>query len=169
MQCPNCLGDVPSAAKACRRCGHAFSEGQLEKQAAFEKRAKMAAPYVSGLAILTVLVLLWTCTRQQAAQPLTPSERVEAGRKASSDKLAVLEYRAEGTAAEAVKQRLNDPASFELVGASAMPGKTDDGSPGWIVGVTYRAKNGFGAVMTNNAIVSVDQQGEAALKIIDIR
>lgn len=169
MQCPDCLGDVSSMARACRHCGHTFSEDQLSKQATFEEKVRKTAPFGCAGVLFAILAALALWTYSRPTEPATPQERAVAAGRAEADRTAVLKFTAEGTAGEAVKLRLDNPSSFELVAASAMPGKTDDGEPGWIVGVTYRAANGFGGVVTNNAIVSVDHDGKEALKVIEVR
>ena len=114
---------------------------------------------------LAGLIGIRTCSYRQATHVPSAAEIYQAQTSA----VAISKFKAEGAAAAAVKERLSNPSSFELVGADAVPGKTDAGEPGWIVGVTYRGTNAFGKIVAGNSFVSVSQSGEVPLKIIDLR
>jgi len=163
MQCPNCLGDAPSAAKACRHCGYAFSAEQLGGQAAFEQRINKAKPFAMALLLATVLGV-GTCAYREATRPSTPAEIAANAQHEQSS----AQFLARGSAGAIVKERMKNPAAFDLVEADANPAKMDDGQPGWIVAVTYRGTNSFGAVTTERALVWVDQTGNTPLKVVDV-
>lgn len=163
MQCPNCLTDVPSAAKACRNCGHAFSAEQLSEQAAFEQRINKARPFVSA-GLVVAMLGVGTCTYHQLTRPPTSAE-MEAKRQREQ---SAAQFLARGAAGAIVKERMKNPASFELVEDEASPAKMDDGQPGWIVAVTYRGTNSFGGVITQRALVWVDETGNTPLKVVDV-
>lgn len=164
MQCPNCLGNAPSAAKACRHCGHPFSAEQLKEQAAFEQRINKAKPFARAL-LLAAVLCVGTCAYREVTRSSTPEEIAASTRREQSS----AQFLAQGAAGAIVKERMKNPASFDLVADDASPAKMDDGQPGWIVAVTYRGTNSFGAVMTERALVWVDQSGNTPLKVVDVK
>lgn len=166
--CPRCAETVKAEATACRHCGYEFTEEEMAAQRTTQ--AKLQRRGNIGAVVLLVLAAgVGTCVYNGSNQPLTPEEQAANSEKDTAEEAAFAKFAAEGTASEAVRAGTKNPSSFELVGSSAMPGKTDDGDPGWIVGVTYRGTNSFGGVITQNAIVSVDASGKQALKVIHIR
>ena len=166
-KCPRCAETVKAEATACRHCSYEFTAEEMKRQVDFEA-ANRRRGSIGCVAILIAALVFYVWYHNRPVRPLTPAEAAAEREANAKDKEDVAKFDAEGTAAEAVKARMKNPSSFELVGAKAMRGKTDDGSPGWIVGVTYRGTNSLGGVVTQNAIVSVDDVGTSALKVIDI-
>lgn len=159
-KCPACGMSNKTARMTCGKCGYRYSAAENEDQLAFEARTRRRTALVC-VAILIPAALLWVISEKYGIDEPAVSS-------AQQDFLPGSRLLARATAGAAVKERMSNPASFDLVDATANEGKADDGSPAWIVGIAYRGTNAFGGVVTGHAIVTVDRTGQTPLGIVDL-
>lgn len=160
--CKECKTAIAVSAKVCPKCG-----------AAQPKRTKLMT-WVIGAVLLAVTV---KCTLDQQAShdrgvakevaaaaqeaAMSPAETASAvaAREAASAAAAVREQRWQELTARArlavatLRAHANDPESFKV--------NQVIGLPSGAVCITYRAKNGFGAVMPGAAAVASGAMGVA--------
>ncbi|WP_070157488.1 zinc ribbon domain-containing protein [Sphingobium phenoxybenzoativorans] len=165
-KCPACAETIKKEALVCKHCGAKFS---AEEVAAGKAKDKNVNGVVGCLGVLIFLVMVATCV----GKPSDPqSAAVEA--KAEADKSAENKRKGfhclsawDGShrgVADAVKERLRDPDSFEHIETRIAP-VDKDGAHALLM--KYRARNGFGGMNVSEALATV-KNSDCSATIISI-
>jgi uncharacterized membrane protein YvbJ len=159
MNCPECNNQVSDQAKACPHCGYEINDltentskapsAKSPTDTIHKKEGTGIGCFVLIVIVFIVIVLVYlsngTPTETKKAQP-TRKDKIE--KAFSSWNGSHIEL------TKLIKGSLKNPSSFEHVESKY----TDKGSY-ILVGTTYRATNGFGAVVTETKIVKAKIDG----------
>ncbi len=129
VNCRECGKSVSAEAKACPSCG-------IARPVPVPSHHKFINLGLTALAIGLIIFLA-----NQCSSPSAPVDHSPAAVRKEADFQRALQL------VITVKKNLNDPSSLDISGATA----TDTA-----VAITYRAKNAFGALIVNRAVLTSD-------------
>jgi predicted nucleic acid-binding Zn ribbon protein len=144
--CKECGNQVSKSAKTCPKCGAKLKMGFFQKV---------------GVILLLFVLLAFVFAKEDTNKPSAKKAEDEK----PSPRMAIAECQVIWESTR--KNLLNDPSSFDWdrrssgFGDYTVNGKTVD-----VVAIPYRAKNGFGALVLQNAICQIDKESYNILRVI---
>ena len=136
--CPSCKNKLAFNVKACPKCGHEFSDGEVEKITKKQNKIGIIPGIILSFFIIFVIV---QCSSNESGAPKTAAKTAEDKRKGFHC-LSVLNG-AHSRLERHLEKSLKDPDSYDHIETRITP---VNATGSHTLFMKYRAKNGFGAL-----------------------